>query len=100
MQTLSGLQQGNTLTITVGETLGPDLFKSFRQLYEAPAAAVDTYIVDLGQTRHLDSAGGTMLLLLRDHAGGERNHVRLVNASSVVRKDLKAMNFDLLFAVA
>jgi hypothetical protein len=38
-----------------------------------------------------------MLLLLRDHAGGNPERVRLRGAHDAVQKTLLAMNFDQLF---
>jgi anti-anti-sigma factor len=47
----------------------------------------------------LDSSALGMLLLLRDHAGGEHARIRLVNCSSDVRKILTISNFSKLFHI-
>jgi anti-anti-sigma regulatory factor len=41
-----------------------------------------------------------MLLLLRDHAGGDDSDVRVVNSNSDVRKILAISNFDKLFDIS
>ncbi|HYQ53996.1 MAG TPA: anti-anti-sigma factor, partial [Pseudomonas sp.] len=41
-----------------------------------------------------------MLLLLRDHAGGDDSDVRVVHASSDVRKILAISNFEKLFDIS
>ena len=47
-----------------------------------------------------DSAADRMLLLLRDHAGGDDSDVRVVNSSTDVRKILAISNFDKLFDIS
>ena len=41
-----------------------------------------------------------MLLLLRDHAGGDRAQVRLINCSADVFKILAISNFSKLFQLS
>jgi HptB-dependent secretion and biofilm anti anti-sigma factor len=40
-----------------------------------------------------------MLLLLRDHAGGERSNIEIVNCSQDVKKILLISNFEQLFVI-
>ena len=40
-----------------------------------------------------------MLLLLRDHAGGDRAQIRLLNCNADVRKILSISNFEQLFQI-
>ena len=40
-----------------------------------------------------------MLLLLREHAGGERSEIRIVNAGSELRGTLRVAGFDKLFVL-
>ena len=40
-----------------------------------------------------------MLLLLRDHAGGDHAQIRLLNCNSDVRKILAISNFEQLFQI-
>lgn len=54
-------------------------------------------MVDLKETTYMDSSALGMLLLLRDHAGGDNAEVQVVNANSDVRKILAISNFDKLF---
>jgi len=41
-----------------------------------------------------------MLLLLRDHPGGDSAQIRLLNRSSDVRKILAISNFEQLFQIS
>ena len=56
-------------------------------------------MVDLGGATYLDSSALGMLLLLRDHAGGDRAEVRLINGNDDVRKVLSISNFQQLFVI-
>jgi len=60
---------------------------------------MNAYIVDLKDATYLDSSALGMLLLLRDHAGGETAHVRIVNCNPDVRKILTISNFEQLFNI-
>ncbi len=56
-------------------------------------------MVDLRKATYLDSSALGMLLLLRDHAGGDSSDIRVVNSNSDVRKILAISNFDKLFDI-
>ena len=51
------------------------------------------------ETTYLDSSALGMLLLLRDHAGGDQAEVEIVNCSPDVKKILTISNFDQLFKI-
>ena len=55
------------------------------------------YVVDLSNTEYLDSSALGMLLLLREHAGGENANIEITQASADVRKILDVANFSKLF---
>ena len=55
------------------------------------------YVVDLSDTEYLDSSALGMLLLLREHAGGESSKIEISQASDEVRKILDVANFGKLF---
>ncbi len=57
------------------------------------------YVVDLGGATYLDSSALGMLLLLRDHAGGDAAQIRLINCNADVRKVLSISNFQQLFVI-
>ncbi|OCR24680.1 anti-anti-sigma factor [Pseudomonas syringae] len=72
--------------------------QDFRNAYEN-RTNVRNYVVDLKGTNYLDSSALGMLLLLRDHAGGEHSRIQLVNCSSDVIKILTISNFSKLFKI-
>ena len=48
---------------------------------------------------YLDSSALGMLLLLRDHAGGESAQIRIVHCNADVRRILNISNFEQLFTI-
>ncbi len=87
------------LTIHVEGRFDFSLHQSFRQSYEQVEAVPRAYTVDLGKATYMDSSALGMLLLLREHGGGDNANVRLVNCSPEVRKILTISNFEQLFEI-
>ncbi|KAF1032506.1 MAG: STAS-domain containing protein [Pseudomonas sp.] len=91
---------GKKLTIAVKGRFDFGSHQTFRDSYERFYKVPDTYVVDLKDTTYMDSSALGMLLLLRDHAGGDEAEVRVVNSNSDVRKILAISNFDKLFDIS
>jgi len=89
---------GQQLTILVQGRFDFAMHQDFRNAYEE-VANVQRFVVDLRGTQYLDSSALGMLLLLRDHAGGEDAQVRLVNCSPDVNTILTISNFSKLFQI-
>ena len=73
--------------------------QDFRQIYENATTDVNRYIIDMGEATYLDSSALGMLLLLRDHAGGEESNINIVNCNDDVKKILTISNFGQLFRI-
>jgi anti-anti-sigma factor len=86
------------LTIKIKGRFDFSTHQDFRGAYEKEPKA-KRYVVDLKETNYLDSSALGMLLLLRDHAGGEQADVRLENCSADVVKILAISNFSKLFTI-
>ena len=86
------------VTITIKGRFDFSTHQDFRAAYEKKSSAL-RYVVDLKDTNYLDSSALGMLLLLRDHAGGERADVQLVNCNPDVNKILAISNFSKLFKI-
>lgn len=89
---------GQKLTISVKGRFDFAKHQAFRESYEDKALA--RVVIDLKEATYLDSSALGMLLLLRDHAGGDESDIRVVNSSSDVRKILAISNFDKLFDIS
>ena len=89
---------GRKLTISVKGRFDFAKHQEFRQSYEDKK--LSAVVVDLKDATYLDSSALGMLLLLRDHAGGDDSDVRVVNSNTDVRKILAISNFDKLFDIS
>ncbi len=94
-------QDGKKLTIQVRGRFDFGKHQEFRKAYEREGQKKPALVVvDLREATYLDSSALGMLLMLRDHVGGEASDVRVVNTSSDVRKILAISNFDKLFDIS
>jgi anti-anti-sigma factor len=73
--------------------------QDFRGCYESREESPSSYCLDMADATYLDSSALGMLLLLRDHAGGEKAHIRIVNCNPDVKKILTISNFQQLFTI-
>lgn len=71
--------------------------KDFRNAYKDVDPGSRRFVVDLSRASYLDSSALGMLLLLREHVGGDSTRVRITGSSDDVRRVLKIANFDKLF---
>ena len=92
-------ENGKTVTIAVSGKFDFQLYDEFRSSYVDTQGAGIQYMVDLSGTDYLDSSALGMLLLLREHAGGEGSKIDIVNASPDVKKILDVANFGKLFEI-
>ena len=87
------------LTISVNGRFDFSAHQDFRNAYERGGLTPRQYVVDLQDTDYIDSSALGMLLLLRDHAGGDSADVRIVHCNPDVRKVLRISNFEQLFSI-
>lgn len=90
---------GRKLTIKIQGRFDFSAHQEFRDAYEKPKDDPEGYIVDMKETTYLDSSALGMLLLLRDHAGGDSSDIKIVNCNSDVKKILTISNFEQLFSI-
>ena len=93
-------EDGKSVTISIAGKFDFQLYDEFRSAYvDTQGTGVD-YTVDLSGTDYLDSSALGMLLLLREHAGGEGSNIEITNSSPDVKKILDVANFGKLFNIA
>ncbi|MDE1164302.1 MAG: STAS domain-containing protein [Pseudomonas sp.] len=88
---------GKELTIKINGRFDFGAHQNFREAYERVDGSPKSYIIDLKDTTYLDSSALGMLLLLRDHAGGDHAQIKLSNSNADVKKILAISNFEKLF---
>ncbi|MEM7101061.1 MAG: STAS domain-containing protein [Pseudomonadota bacterium] len=91
-------ESAQKLTICVEGRFDFSAHKEFRDSYETIETAT-AYSIDMSDANYIDSSALGMLLLLRDHAGGDNAEVEIVNCNSDVKKILTISNFDQLFVI-
>ena len=92
---------GQELTISISGRFDFNAHQAFRDAYQRQDVNPQRYVVNLQGTTYMDSSAlGMLLLLLRDHAGGDEADIRLLNCSPDVRKILSVSNFEQLFVIA
>jgi anti-anti-sigma factor len=90
---------GKLTTIRIHDNFDFDVHRQFRNAYcDAPGRG-KTFVVDLLEAPTMDSSALGMLLLLREHAGGDGADVRIVNCNDETRNILKVASFDGLFRI-
>jgi anti-anti-sigma factor len=90
---------GKTLTIAIDGRFDFSAHQEFRKSYEQLSKPVTAYVLNMAKTTYLDSSALGMLLLLRDHAGGDNADVSISNCSDDVKKILTISNFQQLFKI-
>ena len=90
---------GNQLTIAIKGRFDFAKHQDFRAAYEKNDPIPESIVVDLKEATYIDSSALGMLLLLRDHAGGDDAEIQVVNSNNDVRKTLAISNFDKLFDI-
>lgn len=88
---------GSQLTIDVDGRFDFSVHQDFRRAYKDQPASLH-YRVNLTRASYMDSSALGMLLLLRDHAGGDNHSVELaVKSAPEIERVLTIANFDRMF---
>ncbi len=94
------IDNGDGLKIAIQGRFDASSLDAFRRSFEeAESDSITRYIVDLADTVHLDSSALGMLLVLRDHAGGDQANISIVNSSPEVKKIFAISSFEQLFNI-
>ncbi len=90
---------GKVVTIDISGRFDFSMHQEFRGVYEQAPGSATQYIINLRQTEYMDSSALGMLLLLREHAGGDRAHIKIMHCQHEVKKILTIANFQHLFCL-
>ena len=90
---------GATLTIKISGRFDFSSHQDFRKAYESVSQPNLGFVIDMSSAEYLDSSALGMLLLMREHAGGDQADIRIVNCRPQIKNILKVANFAKLFKV-
>jgi len=90
---------GKTITLHISGRFDFSVHQEFRQAYEQTSPVGTEFIIDMSDTEYMDSSALGMLLLLREHAGGDHANVKLINTRKEIRDILKIANFHNMFEI-
>ena len=71
----------------------------FRDSYRSSNPSAK-YVINMQSAEYLDSSALGMLLLLREHAGGDDADVSIINTPEDIMKIFKISNFETLFNIS
>ena len=91
---------GSHLTIAVSGRFDFHVYDAFRNAYLDLDRPARKYSIDLSTAEYMDSAALGMLLLLREHAGGDSADIQILNPQTEVENVLTIAHFDKLFNIS
>jgi anti-anti-sigma factor len=97
MKTAHDAERGMTAPETLGLDTRVEIRKSAIRLLEEMPEGAGRLVIDLGPTRHVDSAGLGALMLIQRRAAERRQTVTLRNVSDEIRFLLVLTKLDDLF---
>lgn len=91
-------KERNEITLDIQGEFTYLLHRDFRAAYRDEQSDT-TYVINLFKTEYMDSSALGMLLLLREHAGGDRAKIVIKGCQDSLRKIFSIARFDELFEI-
>ena len=89
---------GKVITLSMNGRFDFSIHKEFRDAYrDKPSTA--NYVINMLNTEYIDSSALGTLLLLREHAGGDKSNITIEGCQDDIRKILTISNFNKLFTI-
>ena len=95
--TTANSDDGQELTISIVGRFDNAVQTEFKDSYQNVTVA--RYIVDFTDTDFIDSSALGMLMMMREHLGGEAADITLKNCSQDIKVILSVSNFQNLFTI-
>ena len=90
---------GNKIELSISGRFDFNDHRDFRESYRNSSPGAE-YVVNMKSAQYLDSSALGMLLLLREHAGGDKARISIINTPSEIMKIFKISNFQNLFTIS
>lgn len=95
---VSSKMNGNEVTISITGRFDFNDHSAFRNSYrDKPQTA--TYLLDMSGTDYMDSSALGMLLLLREHGGGDNAKITIGGCKPDIKRILNIANFQKMFTI-
>ena len=97
---VSSIRQGNRLEITIVGRFDFSILQDFRNAYSIVVNdPVESIVIDLSQSEHMDSSGMGLLLTLKKELSMDAGNIELKYCLPHIRDALFAARLDNLFKV-
>lgn len=91
---------GKTTTIKIAGRFDFAVQNEFRDCYHDTAPANDNkFVIDMSTANYMDSSALGMLLMMREHLGGNSANISIINCSPEIKSILNVANFQSLFSM-
>ena len=94
----SDSNNGDSVTLTIKGRFDFNDHTEFREAYRKYDSKAE-YKLDMSDAEYMDSSALGMLLLLREHAGGDNANIKVVGCKPEIKKILAIANFQKLFDI-
>jgi anti-anti-sigma factor len=88
------------LTIRITGDFDFTMLEQFRQVYTDLDLERVKIKIDLSQIEHFNSEALGMLLILREHAGGDESKITIAGCGQDLRRIFQASSFEKLFDIS
>ncbi len=89
----------STMTIRINGMFDLSVQGEFREAYESEQGT-QKFVLDMKGTEYMDSAAFGMLLVFRDHVGGDSADILIQNANDDIKKSFAMLQFDRMFKIS
>ena len=92
-------ESGHGGTIRIKGNFNFDVNRDFREALKAAENSGCNIIIDMSFVDEIDSSALGMLLLLREHCGGNNARIKIVKSNPAISAILKMANFQNMFDI-
>lgn len=92
-------EEQGVVTMYINGSFDLSAYQTFKAAYEGRDGLTTHFVVNFKRATYIDSSALGMLLLLREKTAGDRNRLRLINATGEVASILQIAQFDQLFSI-
>lgn len=87
------------LTVRISGTFVFDIYKEFTRVYKDNKGKYDKFILDMRETKYMDTSALAMLLQMREYLEADKKDIHIINCNNNVGNLFKISNFDELFTL-